>query len=495
MAEHPLSAEAAFDLGLRALDAQDEGPAIDALTGVLRRYPAHAQLWQLLALLHREQDDLAPAIRAFDEAAALAPADPRIAHGRARAYLEAGIATPALFERALALSPADDSIVLGWVAALVAAGDATRAAALLEDRLRNKPGWAEGHGRLAKLQWMAGDQAVATSSLVRALDLRPTDLLLWREYLGILTHAALWDEGLAAIAAGRAAAGPHIIFDAQEAACLDEAGRPEAAAPIYARLMPIGDLALGVYYTRHLIRLGRPEDASAFAESRLAGPAANAFWPYLSIAWRLTDDPRWQWLEGDPGLVGIYDIGDEIGSLDTLAQCLRKLHVLGNQPLEQSVRGGTQTDGHLLARIDPEIRRLRAAIVSAVEDHIARLPPADQTHPALSARRDRAVRFSGSWSVRLSGGGHHANHVHPAGWLSSALYIGLPEKDDLGPPPAGWLSVGEPQAGLGLGLEPYRRIEPRPGRLVLFPSTMWHGTVPFEGGERLTVAFDVAKPV
>ena len=45
-----------------------------------------------------------------------------------------------------------------------------------------------------------------------------------------------------------------------------------------------------------------------------------------------------------------------------------------------------------------------------------------------------------------------------------------------------------------LDLPPIRLIEPRPGRLVLFPSTMWHGTRPFAQGERLTVAFDVARP-
>jgi len=47
----------------------------------------------------------------------------------------------------------------------------------------------------------------------------------------------------------------------------------------------------------------------------------------------------------------------------------------------------------------------------------------------------------------------------------------------------------------GLDVAPTRHIEPRPGRLVLFPSTMWHGTVPFTQGERLTVAFDVQEPI
>ncbi|MFN5127999.1 MAG: putative 2OG-Fe(II) oxygenase [Sphingomonadaceae bacterium] len=42
------------------------------------------------------------------------------------------------------------------------------------------------------------------------------------------------------------------------------------------------------------------------------------------------------------------------------------------------------------------------------------------------------------------------------------------------------------------GLPPIKTVEPKPSRLVLFPSTMWHGTNPIESGERLTVAFDIA---
>ena len=105
--------------------------------------------------------------------------------------------------------------------------------------------------------------------------------------------------------------------------------------------------------------------------------------------------------------------------------------------------------------------------------------------------RSRPVRFSGSWSVRLTDAGFHANHFHPEGWLSSAFYLALPESAN---GQEGWLALGEPQADLGLDLPPIRLVEPKPGRLVLFPSTMWHGTVPFPAGERLSIAFDVAAP-
>src|SRR5437870_4145554 len=130
-----------------------------------------------------------------------------------------------------------------------------------------------------------------------------------------------------------------------------------------------------------------------------------------------------------------------------------------------------------------------------VEGYVEQLPPIDPEHPLLRHRRDRRIRFAGSWSVRLRGGGRHANHVHPQGWISSALYVSLPERSAAEPEDSGWLTLGQPQESLGLDLPPRRRIEPVVGRLVLFPSYMWHGTVPFSHGERLTVAFDVRPPI
>jgi len=99
--------------------------------------------------------------------------------------------------------------------------------------------------------------------------------------------------------------------------------------------------------------------------------------------------------------------------------------------------------------------------------------------------------FSGSWSVRLQPGGFHAVHTHPMGWLSSALYVSVPDAGALGEPPAGNLQFGAPPPELKLPLSPYGDLVAQPGRLALFPSTMWHGTVPFNDGERLTIAFDI----
>jgi hypothetical protein len=80
------------------------------------------------------------------------------------------------------------------------------------------------------------------------------------------------------------------------------------------------------------------------------------------------------------------------------------------------------------------------------------------------------------------------------GWISSALYVALPERGPGEREDAGWFTLGEPDQLLGIDLPPLQTIEPKVTQLVLFPSWMWHGTVPFAEGERLTVAFDVGTP-
>lgn len=484
----PSDPVSAYNAGLQALREGLEQEGLKLLEAARRAAPGDARLWQVAGLLHRGLDELEPAIAMLTQAARLAPDDPLIAHTLARAHLEAGLPSIRHFQTARRLAPADPEILRGLVAAVEDEVGPAAAIETLEHILATNPTWIPGLELLMRLRWQCGDREGFMADYERAFAASPQNLGLWHSLIVTLTKADQYEPALELVQRGRGELGPNVIFDANEAVCRSELGQLEAAEPLFARLAGLDDPTLRVRHVRHLLRAGRPADAAELAWSMAETASAFMFWPYLSIAWRLLDDPRWQWLEGDERLVGVYDL--ELPSLDALAGRLRSLHRTTHQPLEQSVRGGTQTQGNLLQRIEPEIRALRAAIVAAVARHVAQLPPADPGHPTLGVPRGRRVRFSGAWSVRLTGGGHHANHIHPAGWFSSALYVALPDA----PEPAGWLTLGVPQAELGIDLPPIRLIEPRPGRLVLFPSTLWHGTVPFEAGERLTVAFDVARP-
>jgi cytochrome c-type biogenesis protein CcmH/NrfG len=481
-----------LEVGAATVRAGLDAEIVGTVESILRDRPDLARLWQLLGLLYRNLEDRGRSLEAFAKAAELAPDDPMIAHGLATVRFEAGLPAAQAFERATQLAPSNRSIVQQLAAAEIAEGREEAAIARLDDAAARDPLWIEGHKALTRLRWAAGDHDNFTASFERAVLQAPRAADLWRGYVTTLAHDELHERALAVIERARAAVGGDGAFDLAEAISRCELGQPEAAGALLSRLAPLKDVAAIVTYLRVLLKSGQVKRAADIAEKSAPNEPSNQIWPYLSVAWRLLGDPRWEWLEGDPSFVGVYDIADSIPSMDQLAERLRALHRAAHHPLYQSLRGGTQTDGHLFQRIDPEIMALREAVVGTVERYVEGLPAARAGHPLLIEKRS-PIRFSGSWSVRLTGAGFHVSHCHPAGWISSAFYVSLPDEAMGGADHAGWLSLGE-VTNLGTDLPPLRLIAPRPGRLVLFPSTMWHGTRPFESGERLTVAFDVQRP-
>jgi Flp pilus assembly protein TadD len=491
MASSAAASACTFDEGIAAYESGQREEILPALGSAVASGTADPRLWHLHGLVLRALDRRTEALPSLRKAAQLAPTSFKIAYSLALTLYEAGLPSLDAFGQALRLSPGNTEVVHGMTMAFVAAGEPETAIAGLEKILSRSPQWADGHVLLSKLRWMQGDRDGFARSFEPAVAAMPRNLDLWREWILALFHAEDFEGVLRVIAMGRAAAGDHPLFAANEAILAAETGQTERAETLFTPFVDFDDATVQVRRVRHYIRCGRPEEADRIIGEWTPRAQGFMFWPYASIAWRMMADPRWDWLEGDERFVGIYDIADRLPPLDALAGTLRGLHTLNEQPLEQSLRGGTQADG-IFTHIDPVLVALRDAVRSAVAEHVAQLPARDENHPLLAPTRGE-IRFSGSWSVRLRSEGYHANHVHPAGWISSALYIALPP--DLGRDEAGYLTLGDPNSTtLQVPLPPFRTVEPKPGRLVLFPSYMWHGTRPFVEGERITVAFDVAVP-
>jgi predicted Zn-dependent protease len=492
IAQFPLAdPAAALGQGLALINGGYPELLLPQARRLAERHPASAQARQLLGLAARACGESVEAFSAFQAAARLAPRDPLIAHSHARTALEAGYPASALFAAAALLAPQDGGILTGHAAALLQEGRPTDGVALLETVLAANPLWVDGHRSLAGIRGQVGEDPLA--SVLQALARHPAAPELHHLAISLALQARDLDRAGKAAAAASAAIGTPVWLTrlaahiASESGALDEADAHFAAAGAVRACDEAWPLA------RHMIRRRQPADAAALCEAWLGKPGDHVLWPYLALAWRMTGDPRHAWLECDPRLVGVYDIGLAPAELAALADHLRALHTATTAPLDQSVRGGTQTDGNLLLRAEAPIRDLKARLLAAVERHVAQLPSPEPGHPTLPANR-APLRIAGSWSVRLHDAGFHTDHVHPQGWFSSALYVALPETLGHGEANhAGWLSLGE-ERDLVPDLAPVRLVEPKPGRLVLFPSTMWHGTRPFPAGERLTVAFDIARP-
>jgi uncharacterized protein (TIGR02466 family) len=242
---------------------------------------------------------------------------------------------------------------------------------------------------------------------------------------------------------------------------------------------------------------GDPQKAARLCEQGLAKAPHNASClAILSIASRIMEDGRDEALNGYENLVRIFDLEPPKGfsSMESfnaeLNASLDRLHPNSREFISQSLRGGTQTPGHLFPTGLPLVAELKRRIDEAVARYIAELDE-DEVHPMLS-RRAKNFRYSGSWSSRLRDNGFHANHFHPEGWISSCYYVSVPEVVKDGTAKQGWIKFGEPALDVVLKHPIRRAIQPAAGRLVLFPSYMWHGTVPFHDKmARTTIAFDV----
>lgn len=505
--------------------------AVAALEQAVAAAPDHGEAWLNLALLRQQRGDLAGAAPALARAEALAPDTPRVlaAIGAlAQAEGDAPRARAAL-SKAVAQAPGDIAAVVRLAKALGQQGDITAALAALgsgddpqlattrADLLADAGRMEEAVAayRSAAARWPQHTEALTSLAfLLPQLGQGAAALDGFRAALAGAAPAPMWQAALvAARGAGDGATllgwahdaeqrfGPAVEWRLARLTALRLLGRfPEALAEARAEQARFpGEAALANHRAWLALQQGELDEAeaAALAASRMI-PLEQTAWGLLSIIWRLKQDARENWLIDYDKLVITADLvvpprwPSRTAFLGDLKTVLEQRHLTLNAPPEQTLRGGTQTRGELFATTDPVLIAFRDALRLTVEACLERLSP-QADHPFLG-RLSGKVRLAGSWSVRLQGQGFHVSHIHPQGWLSSAFYVALPPEMGAGGA-AGALTFGTPDASLGLSLAPRRVVTPVAGRLAIFPSYAWHGTVPFDSASpRLTAAFD-ALPV
>ena len=245
------------------------------------------------------------------------------------------------------------------------------------------------------------------------------------------------------------------------------------------------------------LRMGEAARAEKLIADALAlDPYSQISLALRGLAWRMQSDARDEALTGYETHVRSYDLELPRGYTDMqsfnadLDAALNKLHPGRREYIDQSLRNGSQTTDNIFDAGHELVERLKLRISEAVQRYIADMPD-DALHP-FYGRRQQNFDFSGSWSSRLRDQGFHTSHIHADGWISSCYYVSLPDAVADAEQRQGWIEFGRPTFKLDLK-EPVRRsVQPRAGQLILFPSYMLHGTVPFRSTQtRTTIAFDV----
>ncbi|WP_246844975.1 putative 2OG-Fe(II) oxygenase [Altererythrobacter sp. TH136] len=487
----PASLEYAINHAIALGRCGRDQAAIDALVHHAAAGARDARYCSVRAARALALGQRAEAARWYDAALAAEPGHARATLGRARVALErAEPDAVEQFERAIAAQPGDRERWLGKAQALEADARFAEAAEVAAALTAQMPGWIDALRFETALLLKAGDPDCTRpfAAAEAALPGDPAIAAAHVEALGALDRFGAAADRAAAARTRFPAIPEFAMLEAQHAGAAGD----DARAELIWRELPLRSTERDLLEARHRLRVGQPDAAVRLLNRvREADHANVTAWALLGVAWRLLDDPRAGWLHEQPGLVAMLPLHGWTELREEVTALLHQLHDAAAPPLGQSLRGGTQTRGGLFDRMEQPFVRLADTIDATLEDYRAQLPAADAAHPLLR-HRDAPWRIAGSWSVRLAGGGdHHTAHIHPFGILSSALYAEIPPPALDQDPEAGWLEVGRPAADLRLDLPPLHVIRPVPGDLALFPSTLFHGTRPFSGGRRMTVAFDV----
>jgi tetratricopeptide (TPR) repeat protein len=352
----------------------------------------------------------------------------------------------------------------------------------------------DAHRELAQLIWMrTGDASSALVDVERAIKAAPGDVRLAIVKAQTLEFAGLLDEAFALVEKV-ATANPNDLSVTLQAAQLATAtGKPRQAlayAEAANNLAP-QELPVQVTLAEALLASGQAQRASDVAGHMRRRWSTNQHAMALqATAWRLLGDTRYRALYDYGALVwsSLLDVPPGWNSLPAyvsdVATALNALHAYREHPFNQSLRHGSQAI-NILQQDHPALRALPAALDGPIKRRLAELGRGDDP---VRSRNTGAYAFQGMWSVKLRPGGYHIDHVHPQGWLSSACYVETVEPKGR----EGWIKFGQPGVRTSPPLAPEHYVEPKPGLLVLFPSYMWHGTVPFTGSRsRLTFAFDL----
>jgi tetratricopeptide (TPR) repeat protein len=455
------------------------------------------EAWTLLGQVQREQGKYEEAIASAEAALGYNPQLRGLRLNHATALDRAGRSKEALeiYEKLARVQIDSAELALNFGRALFAAGRPKEAEAVLEEGASRYPGNISIHSTLARVRWLRGEGEAATAPMEQAIAARPSDLNLRLACADALHRGGHPQKALTVLHEALRLAPDTPALLTAFGIVLDELDRPRDGLKALRRvveLQPDSPSAKRNLLST-LVRAGQPEEALAIIRTLRAKDQDEQYLIACeALALRVLGHPGYREFYDYDRFVRSYEIAPPRSHFTiqnfnaSLADVLREQHRSNAHPLDQHIHNGSQTGRSLLALNDPTLTAFIRAVDEAVRDYISRLKADD---PVGRRRRERS-RYASLWSVRLSDGGYQPNHVHDRGWISSAYYVALLPNEKPRDPHAGWLKLGEPNRPVA-NTGPERLIEPKLGVLVLFPSYMWHGTVPFEGSERLSLAFDV----
>lgn len=488
--------------GMVALRQGAAPRAVEHLRVAVRGLPPDAGLQVNLGAALRAAGQSDEALEAYGQAIALAPQQPGAWFNRANLLQALGREGEAHadFERTLELAP-DHAEAAHNLGALLLARQPEDAVVYLRQALRHGQPSAVAFVRLGAALRQCGDLDGAAKALGEAVKSEPTDVDARAQLASVMGEQEAWNDAVAQyraaldMAPDRADIASNLAWTLAERGALDEALEMARRAVAADAGMPAAHYHLG------LIQQRRGEMADAIAAMRqtiaLAPRHVRAYSTLALLLEEVGESEEAARIAAPERHVHRYLLGELRGAPDVailngeLVAWIRGHPTLLFDRPNRATTGGAQTL-ELVHETAPPLVRFRDQLERVIADDLAaRAGRSELPYFAeMPPRWDLSI-----WAVVLSSGGYQAPHNHPSGFVSGVYYAHVPDSvaaaGEAGHIEFGASNVKDAE-GRERGSDFRLTVAPREGELLLFPSYLWHRTLPFQDTqERISIAFDV----
>ena len=444
------------------------GKALSFYRKYLKRRPDDSDALNMAGMAAFDSEDFDTASRWLEAAKAAAPEEPQAYYHLSLVQQSQGRLGDAgeNYRKAIEYGPEVASSHYNLGAVLTQLGLFKDALSALDVALALDPEHGKAYASKGYILRMQGDAEAAAALYGRAVTLSPGD------------PATVADLGLA----------------------LRDAGRLREAASAFDRALSIDpDYAEAVsHYCDTLLRLGSADAAIAVCDEYLGRHAYHAsVLAAKSVALneagraaelaKLVDLDRFVAPILHDNAPGFSDMG---AFNDALADHILAHPSLVVAPTSNATQLGKHS-GELTVSPKGPIAAFETLIKRGFESYTQTLrASSDPDHPfAATIPRQWSLNV---WSIVLEGEGYQLPHIHRAAWMSGVYYARVPDIVQDGSH-AGWIEFGRPGSEYHATAEPETRaFQPAPGLMVLFPSYLFHETIPFDSSEtRISIAFDI----
>lgn len=448
-----------------ALDGQNKfSEAVESYKNALKLQPNTPDLHFNLGIALANTDRLDEAGNAYRQAIRLNP-NFFEAHGnlgtvlQRQGKLDAAITS---YQTGLKINPQDARGHFNLGTALRDSGKLAEAVTCYQNAIRHFPNYTDAHNNLGETLRDQGNMPAAVKSYQAALALNPVHPSANYNMAEFLYLAKKYEEAI-----------PHF-----EQSQLDD------------------------WQARSMYCLYKARKFDLFAQKRdeliRQNPHTEPFLATLSTHYSLNFN------EPDPyhfcknGLDYVY----RNSILDKNSPLLKDLlHDIHNAEIAERAQGmltnGQQSAGNLFKRPEASFRALAELVKKEFLNYKKQFSGADCE---LIKSFPTELEFTSSWYVKMQQGGHLSAHIHEIGWISGAVYLAMPASNGV----EGAFEYGthgdeypilppKTQADF-----PVAHLLPNVGDIVLFPSSLFHRTIPFNSNEdRICIAFDLrpTKPI